>query len=104
MKFKNKVTGILNWKNKLNLCAKFSANSCDLPEIQAFFLIFWKSANQNKTIANQSKNIISVQLQGLLTGIALITPSGQKKNPIYDKFYQNMSEVFYVQNEQNGTP
>ena len=64
--------------------------------------LFDKSAYQSKTITTQSKNIISVQLQGLLTEIALIRPSRQKKNPIYNKFYQNMPSLFYVENEQNG--
>ena len=51
---------------------------------------------QNKTITNQSKNIISIQLQGLLTGVALIRLARQNKNPIYDKFYQNMPKVFFM--------
>ena len=28
--------------------------------------------------------------------IALIRPARQKKNPIYDKFYQNMPNVFFM--------
>ena len=58
--------------------------------------LFDESAYQCKTITNQSNNIISVQLQGLLTGIALIRPARQKKNPIYNKFHQNMPEVFFM--------
>ena len=58
--------------------------------------LFDESAYQRKTITNQSNNIISVQLQGLLTGIALIRPARQKKNPIYNKFHQNMPEVFFM--------
>ena len=65
---------------------------------------FDKSAYQSKTITNQSKNIISVRLEGLLTGIALIKSARQKKDPIYDKFYPNMPNVLHVQNEQHGTP
>ena len=45
-------------------------------------------------ITDQSKNIISVQLQGLLTGILFIRPARRKRNLIYDKFYQNMPKVF----------
>ena len=47
---------------------------------------------------------MSVRLEGLLTGIALIKPATQKKDPIYDKFYPNMPYIFHVQNEQYGTP
>ena len=86
----------------MNLCAKFSANSYDLPEIQAFFLI--SLLTKVKTIINQSKNIISVQSQGLLTGIALIRPATQKKNPIYDEFLPKYAKsLFHIQNEQDGT-
>ena len=40
-------------------------------------------------------NIIRVQLQGQLTGIA-IRSVRRKKNPIYDQFYQNMLKVFFI--------
>ena len=36
--------------------------------------------------------------------LLFITPARQKRNPIYDKSYQNMPKVFKIQNEQNGTP
>ena len=58
--------------------------------------LFDKSTYQGKTITNQSTDILSVQLQGLLTGIALIRPARQKKNPIYDEFYPNMPKVFFM--------
>ena len=58
--------------------------------------LFDKSACQSRTITNQSKTIISVQLQGLLTRIALIRPARQKKNPIYNKFYQNIPRNFFM--------
>ena len=60
----------------------------------------------SKTITDRSKNIISVQLLELL----FIRPASRKRNPIYDKFYQNEAKVFfvfkmnnYIQNEQWNT-
>ena len=60
----------LHWKNHLNLCSKFSANNCDLPEFLGFFLISLLISKTvfRKTITVRSKDIISVQLKGLLTG------------------------------------
>ena len=55
-----------------------------------------KSANRSKPLQTKVKNIISVQLQGLLTGFALIRSDRQKRNPMYDKFYQNMPKVFFM--------
>ena len=51
-------------------------------------LVIWKHVR--KTITDWNKNIISVQLQGLLT------PARRKRNPIYDKFYQNTPKVFFI--------
>ena len=53
----------------MNLCTGFSANTCDLPEFLAFFLIslLIEKPIFEKTITDQNRNIISIKLQGLLT-------------------------------------
>ena len=58
------------FKFHLNLCAKFSGNSCDLPEFQAFFLIrlLIQKSVFRETVTDQSKDVISVHLQEFLTG------------------------------------
>ena len=35
-------------------------------------------------------------MQGPLTGIALIRPVRQKRNAVYNKFYQNMPKAFFM--------
>ena len=87
---------LLHWKSHLNLCAKFSGSNCDLPEFLAVFLVSLLISKTvfTKIITDRSKNIISVQLQGLLTGNVFSRPARRKRTLTFDNFLPKYAKSF----------